>query len=161
MSTQRKSRADRFRWFWRIENRIESAQARWLGFSGISLIRRTPVLVLETRGRRTGRRHRVGLAYWHADGVYFVGGGAAGMSRVDWVANLRSNPAAAIWVKRKRLPVLARDLAGDEYETVRAEAFRRWPDAPKYEAKSGRRIPYFALEPVDNGDWRTSNNTPT
>ena len=124
-------------------------------------MRRTPVLVLETRGRRSGRRHRVGLAYWQVDGVYFVGGGAAGMSRVDWVANLRNEPSAVVWVKRRRLPVRGRELAGDEYDAARAEAFRRWPDAPKYEAKSGRTVPYFALEPLTAGDWRTSNNTPS
>jgi deazaflavin-dependent oxidoreductase (nitroreductase family) len=150
MSATRASRADRYRWFWRISNRWESVQVRYLGRSGISLLRRTPVLVLETKGRKTGRTRRTALAYWEQHGSYLIGGGAAGMSRVDWVANLGATSDAVVWVRRRRVPVQARRLQGDEYERARAEAFRRWPDAPKYEQMSGRPIPYFELVPRES-----------
>jgi len=151
------ARPDRWRPLWRITNRFESLELRWLGTSGITLLGRTDVLVLETTGRRTGKRRRTPVAYWTDDGAYFLGGGAAGMSRVDWVANLRANPDAAVWVRRRRLPVVAHELDGDDYERVRAEAFRRWPDAPSYEMRSGRRIPYFKLRVVvPSADQETS-----
>jgi deazaflavin-dependent oxidoreductase (nitroreductase family) len=142
------SKVDRYRWFWRWLNRTESLELRWLGFCGMSVLRRTPVLLLETTGRRTGRRHRAGVAYWEGDGVYNIGGGAGGMTRVDWVANLRAKPDATMWVRRQKIAVEARELVGDEEEHARAEAFKRWPGAPKYEEISGRRIPYFELRPV-------------
>jgi hypothetical protein len=50
------------------------------------------------------------------------------------------------WVRRKRIPVVARELRGREYETARGQAFERWPSAAKYEERSRRRIPFFALE---------------
>jgi deazaflavin-dependent oxidoreductase (nitroreductase family) len=150
-SPARPARADRYRRLWRFVNRVESVQVRWLGTSGIALVRRTPVLLLETTGRRSGRTRRAPVAYWERDGRYLVGGGAAGMSRVDWVANLRSSPDAAVWVARRRIPVRALELHGDDYEQARAEAFTRWPDAPKYEQASGRRIPYFALHATVDG----------
>jgi hypothetical protein len=31
--------------------------------------------------------------YWQDEGKLFIGGGAAGMTRVDWVANVRSTRA--------------------------------------------------------------------
>ena len=140
-----KTLADRFRWYWKISNRLEGLQVRRTGTSGIAVIRRSPALVLETVGKRTGRRRRTPLMYWTTDDHFFIGGGAAGMSRVDWVANLRSNPEAAVWVKRRRIPVVGRELRGEEYEAAKSHAFRLWPNAAKYE-RSGRPIPYFRLE---------------
>jgi deazaflavin-dependent oxidoreductase (nitroreductase family) len=130
---------------WRIVNRLESLQVRHLGVSGISLLRRTPVLVLETTGRHTGRRRRAAVAYWTEGDAFLIGGGAAGMSRVDWVANLRAHPECVAYVRRRRIGVQARELTGDDYRAAQAEAFRRWPTTPRYEQRSGRKIPYFSL----------------
>lgn len=139
---------DRLRWLFRIANRLEALQLRLLGTSGMALLTRRSILLLETTGRRTGQQRRTPVAYWEEPGGdLIIGGGAAGMTRVDWVANLRAHPDAAVWARRRRIPVSARELTGDEYERVRERAFERWPNAPKYETRSGRRIPYFRLTP--------------
>src|SRR5438309_11812351 len=83
---RRRTWADWTRPLWRVGNRLEAWELRRLGTSGMKLLRRSDLLALETTGRRTGRRRRVPLAYWVTDeGSYMVGGGAAGMTRVDWV----------------------------------------------------------------------------
>lgn len=139
---------DRLRGLFRIANRLEAVQLRLLGTSGMALLTRRSILLLETTGRRTGRQRRTPVAYWQEpDGDLIIGGGAAGMTRVDWVANLRAHPDTAVWIRRRRISVSARELTGDEYEHVRERAFERWPNAPKYETRSGRRIPYFRLTP--------------
>jgi deazaflavin-dependent oxidoreductase (nitroreductase family) len=141
--------ADRIRPLWRVANRLEATQLRWFGTSGMAVLRRTKVLVIETTGRRTGRRRFTPVAYWTGDdGAYYVGGGAGGMTRLpDWVANLRANPAAAVVVRRRRIPVEAEELGGEEYRDARAHALRLWPSVPKYERNSGRPVPYFRLTP--------------
>jgi deazaflavin-dependent oxidoreductase (nitroreductase family) len=112
----------------------------------MTLLRRTDVLVLETIGARTGKRRRTPVAYWlDGDDNYLIGGGAAGMTKVDWVANLRANPEGAVWVRRRRVAVTAEEFGGAEYERIKQEAFERWPGARKYEQVSGRSIPYFRL----------------
>ena len=148
MSDRRGSRVDRFRWAFKIVNRLESVQVRYLGMSGLSVLRRTPVLLLQTRGRRTGRARRVVVAYWRQGEVIYVGGGAAGMTRVDWVANLRAHPEGVVWIGRRGASVRVRDLRGAEYDLARAEAGRRWPDTTRYEQMSGRAIPFFAIHAV-------------
>ena len=141
--------ADRTRPLWRLGNRWEVAQLRRLGTSGMTLLRRTPVLVIESTGRKTGRRRATPVAYWKgADGAFFVGGGAGGMSRVDWVANLRADSQATVIVKRTRTAVRAEELTGDDYERARTHAISLWPGVPKYERRSGRRVPYFRLSPT-------------
>jgi deazaflavin-dependent oxidoreductase (nitroreductase family) len=132
-------------------NRWEGLQLRVLGTSGLSIIMRNPTLVLETTGRRTGRIRRTPVAYLErADGSLLIGGGAAGMSRVDWVANLGEGSPAHVWLRRKHIPVTATRLRGDAEQSARVEAFARWPGSKKYEHISGGRpIPYYELHLKD------------
>lgn len=143
---RRRTRADRFRWYWKFTNRLEAFEVRAFGNSGFGIVLRRPVLMLQTTGRRTRRRHRVVVAYLTDGDRIVIGGGAAGMTRVDWVANLRANAEAVIFVGRERREVVARELRGAEEDAAREQAFARFPGAWKYE-RSGRRIPYFRLDP--------------
>ncbi|WP_433171421.1 nitroreductase/quinone reductase family protein [Actinoallomurus sp. CA-150999] len=144
------SRADRLRWLWRLSNRLETASLRRLGFSWIALIGRRQVLVLETTGRKTGRLRHTPVVYrLDADGRLYIGGGAGGMTRVDWVANLRAKPVAAVWMRRRRHPMIAHELTGEAYERERQESLAISPQAAKYEQMSGRRVPYFRLDLTD------------
>src|SRR5258706_759881 len=106
--------------FWvRFANKWEVLHLRWLGVSGISLMRRRDVLVLETLGRKTGKRRRAPVTYLRDDeGRYRIGGGAGGMTRVDWVANLRVSAEAVIYVRRRRIPVRVQELHGEERDAA-------------------------------------------
>lgn len=132
---------------WRYGNRIESFELRHFGTSGMSILGRNRMLVIETTGRKTGRVRRTPVAYWRDGDDIFIGGGAAGMTRVDWLANVRAQPRCAVWLKRKRIEVVATELEGSAYDAAREYAFERWPFTRKYEAMSGRRVPYFRLDP--------------
>jgi hypothetical protein len=68
------------------------------------------------------------------------------MSRVDWVANLRTQPAAAVWIDRHRRPVIATELTGDAADQARRHAVSRWPEVARYERSSGRPVPFFRLD---------------
>jgi deazaflavin-dependent oxidoreductase (nitroreductase family) len=75
-------------------NRLEAALVRRTGRSAFAFAYRTPVLVLETTGRRSGLLRSTPVAYRPAGGgTWLIVGGAAGMRRTpDWVANLRAEP---------------------------------------------------------------------
>lgn len=73
------------------------------------------------------------------------------MSKVDWVANVRANPEAVIWVRRRRIRVVAHEYTDDELQKIRTEAFERWPGAERYERESGRPTPFFRFEPMSSG----------
>jgi deazaflavin-dependent oxidoreductase (nitroreductase family) len=113
----------------------------------MSLVNRGKVLALETVGRRSRRMRYTPVGYWQDDhGAYVIGGGAAGMATVpDWVKNLRATPNAAVWIRRCRMPVIARELTGDDRTRAQEHATTIWPGVPGYERKSGRVIPYFRL----------------
>lgn len=53
---RRRNWVDRSRLLWRVANRIEAFQLRSFGISPMSLLKRRDVLVIEARGRKTGRQ---------------------------------------------------------------------------------------------------------
>jgi len=54
------------------------------------------VLLLTTRGRKTGNPHTIGLQYELIDGSYYVG--SAGGDRSDWYRNLLADPCVTVEV---------------------------------------------------------------
>ena len=149
MTETRRNWVDRTRPLWRVGNRIEAFQLRRLGFSFMSLVNKGSLLVLETTGRRSGRRRFTPVGYLpDGKGGFVIGGGAAGQTRTpDWVANLRAAPDAAVWVRRRRIAVSVHELHGAERERAREDAMAVWPGVPRYERLSGRVVPYFRLVP--------------
>ncbi|HAS10629.1 MAG TPA: hypothetical protein DCS55_08965 [Acidimicrobiaceae bacterium] len=90
----RRNAMDRLRPIRRALRGVEAAQVRRFGRSALSTLFRTPVLVLETTGRRSGRQRQTALAFHRRpDGDLVIVGGAGGQRRTpDWVANVRSHP---------------------------------------------------------------------
>lgn len=54
------------------------------------------ILLLTTRGRRTGKPHTIGLQYEMIDGRYYVG--AADGEKADWYRNLLNDPQVEVQV---------------------------------------------------------------
>lgn len=131
-------------------NRLEAALVRRTGRSAFAFAYRTPVLVLETTGRRSGLLRSTPVAYRPAgEGTWLIVGGAAGMRRTpDWVANLRAEPAAGAVIDRRRIAVTARELTGDERSSTWAELTAVWPRIEHYQRRSGRVVAVFVLTPA-------------
>lgn len=139
---------DRLRFVQRLLRPTEVAQVKRFGRSALSVLFGTPVLVLATTGRRSGRRHETTLAYLRLDdGQLLVVGGAAGQTRIpDWVANLRADPSVTVTVDRQLRPMRATELRGADRQVARELAGRRWPRLTTYEARAGRPAPIVRLE---------------
>jgi len=146
---RRRSWADGLRPLRRIAGPVESAQVRRFGRSGLSVLFRTPVLVLETVGRRSGRSRSTPLAYQReGDGSYLVIAGAAGQTVLpDWVANLRANPDARVIVDRTPIAVRAIELLDDEHDATWSRVAAGSPRIDSYARRAGRRAPMFRLVP--------------
>lgn len=133
----------------RLLTPVEVAQIRWLGTSVLAVLFRTPVLVLHTTGRRSGRPRATPVAWCRgADGSLLVVGGAGGQRRVDWVANLRAEPTASVTVNRRRLTARAVELTGAERAAVWPTLVATWPRVAAYERRAGRPVPVFRLVPT-------------
>lgn len=153
LETRRRNLVDLLRPARKLISRIESAQVRGFGGSMISLLFRTPVLVLTTTGRRSGKVRDTPLAYLRLEsGDLLVVGGAAGQTRLpDWVANVRANPAVTVTVDRAPVDMHAVELEGRERQAAWERAVDRWPRIAAYEAKAGRPVPVVRLSGRTHG----------
>jgi len=117
---------------------------RWFG---------APVLVLETVGRKSGRKRQTAILYL-ADGDRFIVYAAnAGAHRTPaWWLNLRDAGTGTIVLRGRLRAVRPLVLEGAERE----DAYRRfceiYPQAREYPGFTDRPMPLVALEPVQESD---------
>jgi len=107
-------------------------------------------LALTSIGRRTGRLHTVGLAYYEVEDTRdWAVVGSAGGSEVEphWVRNLRDNPAGWVHLHRRTTPVLGDVLDGEAKRPVWSAITERVPIFDSFQAGVERDIPIVLLQP--------------
>lgn len=107
-----------------------------------------PVLLLETTGRRSGRRHVAALVYVaHADGYAVIPANAGALRPPDWWSNLQASEAGVALVGDRRCPVRPRVAAGPDRDHL-WQRFREVAPVDHYQRCSGRPLPVVILSPV-------------
>jgi len=108
---------------------------------------RMPVLLLTTRGAKSGRRHTTPLAYSREGERFFViasKGGAA--TNPDWYHNLVANPGVTVEVGAETFEAKASVLIGEERDRAYGRQATEMPFFAEYEKRTPRKIPVIALE---------------
>jgi deazaflavin-dependent oxidoreductase (nitroreductase family) len=123
----------------------------------------TPVVVLTTRGARTGEpRTGLLLGIPLVDNLALIGTNFAEPGTPSWVHNLLAHPRATVTYRHTHVVVNARELAGAEYEQVFAAAALIYPGYREYRTRLKERSPkVFVLEPAIPDAPLTSNDGPT
>jgi deazaflavin-dependent oxidoreductase (nitroreductase family) len=107
------------------------------------------LLILHTKGRKTGAPRENPLAYRKVDNGYAVFGSKGGApTHPEWYYNVLANPAVTVEVGTERVEVKAREAKGDERERIWTDAKQAMPGFADYETKTSREIPVIVLEPV-------------
>ena len=108
-----------------------------------------PLLLLTTKGRRSGASHTTPLVYL-ADGARFIVFGTHGGSPEDpdWFRNLVVAGSATVEVLDETFTARAVVITGDERDRLYATQVERFPQFADYEKKVARVIPVVALEKV-------------
>ena len=107
-----------------------------------------PVLLLHSKGARSGKE-RVNPMMYMADGDrYLVFASAAGADHNPaWYWNLVAHPDARIEVGDDHFDVHAAELHGAERDSKYALQAERYPGFAEYQRKTQRTIPVLALVP--------------
>ena len=111
---------------------------------------KTPILLLETLGRKSGQTRTNGLMYLDRGDSWAVAASWAGEPKHPlWYLNLVAQPEATIQMGGRRVAVRARELAGDERAVVWKEIVTQDPGFAVYEERTRgiREIPVVLLEP--------------
>jgi deazaflavin-dependent oxidoreductase (nitroreductase family) len=104
------------------------------------------LLLLTTRGRKSGREYTTPMVYTR-DGdrllVYASQGGSP--DHPDWYLNLVANPDVVVEAGTDRYEAQATPLEGDERDREFAAQVERSPQFGEYQKKTERTIPVVAL----------------
>ena len=113
---------------------------------------KSPILLLNTVGRKTGRKRTSPLLYV-MDGEDFViiasKGGAA--AHPAWYLNLRANPVATVEIGDREVQVEAEVADPEEKTRLWQKMVEMYPAYDDYQRKTGREIPLLILHPVEWG----------
>ena len=106
------------------------------------------MLLLETVGRKSGRRREVPLLTVRDGQAWVVVASNAGDDRPPaWWLNLEARPEAAIRTAGQRRTVRARSASGEERARLWAKVVAAHSGYADYEQRTTREIPVVLLEP--------------
>ena len=130
--------------------RLDVAAYRHLGLSlGVKALGVDDVLVLRTRGRRSGQVREVLGAYVELDDLPVICGANGGSGNDPaWFANLRSGGPVEIERHGRREAVTPVILAGAERDQAFAAVYRAFPHVRLYRTHTTRPFPLVRLEPL-------------
>ncbi len=110
------------------------------GFAG------APLLLLHTRGARSGAERVHPVMYLELEGRTFVFASKAGAdSNPDWYHNLLAHPEVEVEIGRTTRSAQAVLVTGAERDRIYAEQVKRFPGFGEYQAKTTRVIPVVEL----------------
>lgn len=108
-----------------------------------------PVIILTSRGARTGRLRKTPLMRVEHEGRYAVVASQGGApTHPAWYRNLRAEPHVQLQDGPTTHDLVARELSGDEREQWWQRAVAAFPPYAQYQHKTDRVIPVFLLEPL-------------
>ena len=112
-------------------------------------MRGLPVVLLTTKGARTGKLRKIPLMRVEHDGIYAVVASMGGApTHPVWYFNLKENPVLELRDGMMVRDMTAREVSGDERKVWWERAVAAFPDYADYQRKTERQIPLFVLEPL-------------
>ena len=118
------------------------------GERGFRWRRDTTILLLTTKGQKSGEDRTMPLIFREDDGRYVIVASKGGWdSDPLWFQNIQANPGdVRIQVKADEFPVRASVAEGEERARLWKLMTDAWPDYDDYQQKTDREIPVVILE---------------
>ena len=129
--------------------RKQAEQYESTGGTEAALLRNKPIIVLTTKGAKTGALRKTALMRVEHDGRYAVVASKGGTpENPAWYYNIVAEPLVELQDGDVKRDYRAREVQGAEREDWWARAVEAWPDYAVYQTKTERVIPVFVLEPA-------------
>ncbi|MEU3522471.1 nitroreductase family deazaflavin-dependent oxidoreductase [Streptomyces sp. NPDC038707] len=109
-----------------------------------------PVIVLTTRGAKSGKLRKTPLMRVEHEGRYAVVASLGGAPKHPvWYFNVKADPHVELQDGPVKRDMRAREVTGAEKADWWERAVAAYPSYADYQEKTSREIPVFVLEPVD------------
>lgn len=107
-----------------------------------------PVIVLTTRGSKSGKIRKSPLMRVEHEGVYAAVASLGGAPKHPvWYHNIKADPRVELQDGPERQDMIAREVTGEEKTAWWNRAVEAFPPYAEYQTKTDREIPVFLLEP--------------
>jgi deazaflavin-dependent oxidoreductase (nitroreductase family) len=117
------------------------------GAEGYEWVKGTTILVLTTKGRKSGDERKHALIYRdYGDDYLIVASKGGADSPPAWYLNLESEPNVQVQIKGDKFAAHARVATPEEKPAMWARMVEVWPDYDNYQTKTDREIPVVVLE---------------
>ncbi len=117
------------------------------GEEGYYWRRDSEILLLTTRGRRSGEERTQPLIQREIDGNYVIVASKGGApEHPAWFLNMREQDEVDVQVRADRFRARHRVAEGEERERLWKAMTEVWPAYEDYQAKTDRQIPVVVLE---------------
>ena len=114
-----------------------------------TMLRGMPVVVLTSRGAKSGKLRKTPLMRVEHEGVYAAVASQGGADvHPSWYFNLLVDPHVELQDGPVRQDMVAREIDGDERAQWWRRAVAAFPPYREYAFRTRRLIPVFLLEPV-------------
>lgn len=145
-----------------IEGEYEPSPTTWVreqveliessgGTQGTTM-RGMPVILLTTRGAKSGKIRKTPLMRVEHDGDYAVVASLGGAPKHPvWYHNVQADPEVELRDGTTRQDMTAREVTGEEKALWWDRAVEAFPDYADYQTKTDREIPVFVLSPSGKG----------
>lgn len=110
-----------------------------------------PLLLLTTRGAKSGQRRTTPMMYVADDDRLLVFASNLGApTNPDWYHNLVAHPEASVEVGTETFNAIAAVTSGEERDRLFDRAAEQYPFLAKQQAGTARQIPVVALQRQEN-----------
>ncbi|MGW7005103.1 nitroreductase family deazaflavin-dependent oxidoreductase [Streptomyces sp. NPDC054933] len=145
-----------------LEGEYEPSPEQWVrdqvalyessgGTEGTTM-RGLPVVILTTRGAKSGKIRKNPLMRVEHEGTYAVVASLGGAPKHPvWYHNVVADPHVELQDGPLRQDMTAREVTGEEKALWWDRAVAAFPDYADYQKKTDREIPVFVLEPTTTG----------
>jgi F420H(2)-dependent quinone reductase len=108
------------------------------------------VVLLTTRGAKSGKLRKVPLMRVEHDGRYAIVASLGGAPKNPvWYYNVKADPHVELQDGTESKDYRAREVTGEEKAVWWERAVAAFPNYAEYQTKTTREIPVFVLEPIE------------
>ena len=137
---------------WKLGSGAHAGVYRATGGKLFGRMGKSPILLLNTVGRKSGKKRTSPLLYV-MDGEDFVivasKGGAS--AHPAWYLNLKANPEATVEIGDREVQVEAEEADPEDKTRLWQKMVEMYPAYDAYQEKTEREIPLLVLRPVERG----------
>ncbi len=113
-------------------------------------MRGAPLLLLTTKGAKSGLWRRTVLIYGESDGQYLLVASKGGHPKPPgWYINLAAHPEVRLQVRDQKFDAIARTASAQEKSKLWDTMVAIWPDYANYQEKTERDIPVVILDRIE------------